>query len=51
MPIRYPNAIFDEAEQRWVSDGQVAEVAEIPFTAFTARRKGRTRDRPADPPG
>jgi hypothetical protein len=36
VPIRYPNAIFDEDEQRWVSD---AEVAEITFTAFTGRRK------------
>ncbi len=35
-PIRYPNAIYDEDEQRWVSD---AEVAEIEFTAFTGRRK------------
>lgn len=35
-PIAYPNAVFDEAEERWVSD---AEVAEIPFTAFTGRRK------------
>src|SRR3954451_1134647 len=34
--IRYPNAIWEEAEQRWISD---AEVAEIPFTAFTSRRK------------
>jgi hypothetical protein len=34
-PIRYPNAIYDEDEQRWVSD---AEVAEIEFTAFTGRR-------------
>ncbi len=34
--ISYPNAIYDEAEQRWISD---AEVAEIPFTAFTGRRK------------
>ncbi|HSJ60112.1 MAG TPA: IS1380 family transposase [Jiangellaceae bacterium] len=34
--IEYPNAIYDEAEQRWVSD---AEVAEIPFVAFTSRRK------------
>jgi hypothetical protein len=37
VPIRYPNAIFDEDEQRWVSD---AEVAEIEFTAFTGRRRG-----------
>lgn len=35
-PIAYPNAVFDEAEDRWVSD---AEVAEIGFTAFTGRRK------------
>ena len=35
--IRYPNAIFDEDEQRWISD---AEVAETRFTAFTSRRKG-----------
>jgi hypothetical protein len=34
--IKYPNAIFDEDEQRWISD---AEVAEIEFTAFTSRRK------------
>jgi len=35
-PIRYPNAIWDEDEQRFISD---AEVAEVPFTAFTSRRK------------
>ena len=35
-PIHYPNAIFDEAEQRWISD---AEVAEVVFTAFTGRRQ------------
>lgn len=34
--IEYPNAVYDQAEQRWVSD---AEVAEVPFTAFTGRRK------------
>jgi hypothetical protein len=34
-PIKYPNAIWEEAEQRWISD---AEVAEIEFTAFTSRR-------------
>lgn len=34
--IAYPNAVFDDAEQRWVSD---AEVAEIDFVAFTGRRK------------
>ncbi len=36
VPIRYPQAIFDDDEQRWISD---AEVAEMPFTAFTGRRK------------
>jgi hypothetical protein len=35
-PISYPHAVFDEVEDRWVSD---AEVAEIGFTAFTGRRK------------
>ena len=35
-PIRYRNAVWDEQEQRWISD---AEVAEIGFTAFTGRRK------------
>jgi Transposase DDE domain group 1 len=34
-PIRYPQAVWDEQEQRWISD---AEVAEIGFTAFTSRR-------------
>lgn len=34
--IRYPNAVWDEDEQRWVSD---AEVAEVPFTAFTSHRR------------
>jgi len=33
-PIKYPNAIFDEDEQRWISD---AEVAEVSYTAFTSR--------------
>jgi hypothetical protein len=34
--IRYPEAVYDEAEGRWVSD---AEVTEVPFVAFTGRRK------------
>lgn len=37
-PIRYPHAIFDAEQQRWVSD---AEVAEIDFVAFTGRRKAQ----------
>jgi hypothetical protein len=42
-PIQYPNAIYEEAEQRLVSD---AEVAEVGLTAFTGRRKARVRHRP-----
>jgi hypothetical protein len=34
--IRYPNAIWDDEEQRFISD---AEVAEVEFTAFTSRRQ------------
>jgi len=40
-PIHYPNAVWDEDEQRLVSD---AEVAEIDFTAFTSRRKAEHID-------
>ena len=40
-PIHYPNAVWDEDEQRLISD---AEVAEIEFTAFTSRRKGEHID-------
>jgi hypothetical protein len=36
VAIKYPNAIWDEDERRWISD---AEVAEIAFTAFTSRRR------------
>ncbi len=36
VAIKYPHAIWEEAEQRWISD---AEVAEVSFTAFTGRRK------------
>jgi hypothetical protein len=35
-PIRYPQAVWDEEGQCWISD---AEVAEIGFTAFTSRRR------------
>jgi hypothetical protein len=35
-PIRYPHAVFDEQLQQWISD---AEVAEVPFTAFTSKPK------------
>ena len=36
--IKYTNAVFDEAQQRWISD---AEVAEIPYTAFTSKPKAK----------
>jgi hypothetical protein len=36
--IRYPKAVFDDQLGQWVSD---AEVAEIPFTAFSSRGKAR----------
>jgi hypothetical protein len=36
--IRYPKAVFDDQLQQWISD---AEVAEIPFTAFTSKSKAR----------
>jgi Transposase DDE domain group 1 len=35
-PIRYPRAIWDDQLACWVSD---AEVAEIPYTAFTSKRR------------
>jgi DDE family transposase len=34
-PIEYTDAIFDEASNTWVSR---AEVAEVPFTAFSSRK-------------
>jgi Transposase DDE domain group 1 len=34
--IKYPEAIFDEATGTWISKAQVAEV---PFTAFTSKKK------------
>ena len=37
-PIKYTNAIFDEDQQRWVSE---AEVAEIDYTAFTSKPKAK----------
>jgi hypothetical protein len=35
-PIRYPNAIYDEDEQRWVSDAEVAEVGFTPRSPTAA---------------
>jgi Transposase DDE domain group 1 len=36
QPIEYTDAVFDEQTGRWISR---AEVAEIPFTAFTSKKK------------
>jgi Transposase DDE domain group 1 len=36
--IKYTNAIFDEDQQRWISD---AEVAELGYTAFTSKAKAK----------
>lgn len=36
VDIKYPDAIWDDHEQRWVSDAQVAEIS---YTAFTSRKK------------
>jgi hypothetical protein len=35
VDIKYPQAIWDEDEQRWISDAQIAETT---FTAFAATR-------------
>ena len=34
--IKYTDAIYDQASNGWISD---AEVAEVPYTAFTSRKK------------
>jgi hypothetical protein len=36
IPIKYTNAIWDDDAQQWISE---AEVAEIPFTAFSSKAK------------
>ncbi|BAF55188.1 hypothetical protein cgR_2186 [Corynebacterium glutamicum R] len=36
--IQYPDAIFDEDTERWISS---AEVAEVPFTAFSSQKKAK----------
>jgi hypothetical protein len=42
VPIKYPNAIFDDQTGTWISD---AEIAELPYTAFASRRAHRTQGR------
>jgi hypothetical protein len=37
-PVTYPRAVWDEDQGRLISDAQVAE---IPFTAFTSKKKGQ----------
>jgi hypothetical protein len=34
-PVTYPRAVWDEDQQRWISD---AEVAEVPYTAFASKK-------------
>jgi hypothetical protein len=36
VSIKYPTAIYDQDEQRWISDAQVAETT---YTAFTSRAR------------
>jgi Transposase DDE domain group 1 len=36
VSIKYPKAIYDQDEQRWISDAQVAETT---YTAFTSRAR------------
>jgi hypothetical protein len=36
-PIQYPRALWDDRLRAWVSD---AEVAEVPYTAFTSKKGG-----------
>jgi hypothetical protein len=44
-PIRYPRATFDEDQQRWIPDAKVAEVAEVPYTAFPGKKAHRVTAR------
>lgn len=42
VPVKYPNAVFDEQTGTWISD---AEIAEVPYTAFASHRAHRTDGR------
>jgi hypothetical protein len=42
VAIRYPNAVYDEELRMWSSD---AEVAEVPYTAFTSKKAHTTTGR------
>ena len=37
IPVQYPRAIWDDQLRAWVSD---AEVAEVPYTAFSSKKSG-----------
>ena len=37
VSIKYPQAIFDEQEQRWISDAQVAETTHTAFTSLAGK--------------
>jgi Transposase DDE domain group 1 len=37
-PIRYPRAVWDSQQGRWISDAQVAETT---YTAFTSKKKSQ----------
>jgi hypothetical protein len=37
--IEYPNAIFDEAEQRWISEAEVAETSFVAFSSHPTKRQ------------
>jgi hypothetical protein len=52
VPIRYPNAIFDPDEQRWISDAEVAETTLTACDGSTRRRyrPGRPKRRRLPPP-
>ena len=36
VSIKYPKAIYDDEQQRWISDAQVAETT---YTAFTSKAR------------
>ena len=38
VSIKYPKAIYDQDEQRWISDAQVAETT---YTAFTSKARNQ----------
>jgi hypothetical protein len=37
--IQYPNAIFDQDEQRWISEAEVAEIDFVAFTSYPTKRQ------------